>query len=266
MKGHARGFPHKSPRDDPSFPWLDEGEEFSFPPLADASPEGILCSGGNLSPGMLLSAYRQAVFPWFNQNDPIIWWSPDPRFVLLPDELHVSATMRKLIRKRRFRLTLDTAFDEVIERCSGVPRPGQRGTWITGDMIEAYRHMHVLGYAHSAEAWLGDRLVGGLYGLSLGSAFFGESMFSLEPDASKVAFIPFVWRLRDEGFTLIDSQVQTTHVEGLGGRSIPRNSYLEYLSSAISSPDIRGNWGLHLDGYPHSKEYDHLIGPMGPNT
>ncbi|MFH2113227.1 MAG: leucyl/phenylalanyl-tRNA--protein transferase, partial [Spirochaetota bacterium] len=160
-------------REDPTFPWLEEGDYFSFPLLDDASPEGVLCSGGNLSPGMLLSAYRQGVFPWFNENDPIIWWSPDPRFVLLPEELHVSATMRKLIRKNRFHLTLDKAFDGVIDHCSGVPRHGQRGTWITSDMIEAYRRMHALGYAHSAEVWLGDRLVGGLYGLSIGCAFFG---------------------------------------------------------------------------------------------
>jgi leucyl/phenylalanyl-tRNA--protein transferase len=169
--------------------------------------------------------------------------------------------MRKLIKKKRFRLTLDTAFDEVIEHCSGIPRPGQRGTWITGDMIDAYRQMHVLGYAHSVEAWLGDSLVGGLYGLSLGSAFFGESMFSLEPDASKAAFIPFVWRLREEGFTLVDSQVQTAHVESLGGRNISRASYLEKLSAALAKPGLRGNWHKTIDGFPHSTEYDHLAGP-----
>lgn len=248
-------------RVDPAFPWLDEGEHFCFPPLEGTSPDGILCSGGNLSPGMLLSAYRQGIFPWFNETDPIIWWSPDPRFVLLPEELHVSATMRKLIKKNRFRLTLDTAFDQVIERCSGVPRPGQRGTWITGDMMEAYRRMHVLGYAHSAEAWLDDTLVGGLYGLSLGSAFFGESMFSLAADASKAAFIPLVWRLRDEGFTLIDSQVQTAHVESLGGKSIPRATYMEYLAAALARPGIQGNWGQELSPYPHSREYDRLARP-----
>lgn len=260
-RGQAKRPANRSARVDPAFPWLEEGEDFRFPSLEGASPDGILCSGGNLSPGMLLSAYRQGVFPWFNETDPIIWWSPDPRFVLLPEDLHVSATMLKLIRKRRFRLTLDSAFDEVIEQCSGVKRPGQRGTWITTDMIDAYRHMHVLGYAHSVEAWMDDRLVGGLYGLSLGSAFFGESMFSLEADASKAAFIPFVWRLRDKGFTLIDSQVQTSHVESLGGRSIPRDRYLEYLSAALTVPDLRGNWGQCLDGFPHSKEYDRLAGP-----
>jgi leucyl/phenylalanyl-tRNA--protein transferase len=261
MKGHARHPDNRSLRVDSAFPWLDEGKYFSFPPLEGASQEGILCSGGNLSPGMLLSAYRQGVFPWFNETDPIIWWSPDPRFVLLPENLHVSATMRKLIRKNRFRLTLDAAFDQVIDRCSGVPRAGQRGTWITGDMIDAYRQLHSLGYAHSAEAWLGETLVGGLYGLSLGSAFFGESMFSLEPDASKAAFIPFVWQLRDAGFTLIDSQVQTAHVESLGGKSIRRGIYLEYLWAAITKPDIKGSWGQHFAGYPHSSEYNRLVGP-----
>ncbi|MDX9958692.1 MAG: leucyl/phenylalanyl-tRNA--protein transferase [Spirochaetia bacterium] len=265
-KTHTRRLSGGLIREDPDFPWLEEGEYFGFPPLEGASQEGILCSGGNLSPGMLLSAYRQGVFPWFNTDDPIIWWSPDPRFVLLPEELHVSTTMRKLIRKNRFRLTLDTAFDQVIGHCSGVPRPGQRGTWITDDMIDAYRRMHVLGYAHSAEAWLDDRLVGGLYGLSIGSAFFGESMFSLEPDASKAAFIPLVWRLRDEGFTLIDSQVQTAHVKSLGGRDIQRDDYMQILSAAIAVPDMKGNWGQCFTGYPHSTEYDRLAAPAQART
>ncbi|OHD79495.1 MAG: leucyl/phenylalanyl-tRNA--protein transferase [Spirochaetes bacterium RIFOXYC1_FULL_54_7] len=263
MKGQARHPDNRPVRVDQSFPWLDDSEHFSFPPLGEASPDGILCSGGNLSPGMLLSAYRQGIFPWFNENDPIIWWSPDPRFVLLPEELHVSATMRKLLRKARYRLTLDTAFDEVISQCSEIPRPGQRGTWITGDMIEAYRRMHALGYAHSAEAWMGDRLVGGLYGLSIGCAFFGESMFSLEPDASKAAFIPLVWRLRDEGFILVDSQVKTAHVESLGGRNIHRENYMEILSAAIARPDIKGYWGQCFAGYPHSTEYDRIAGSTG---
>lgn len=265
-KGQARRTETRFMREDPAFPWLSEQDHFRFPPPEDASPEGILCSGGNLSPGMLLSAYRQGVFPWFNESDPIIWWSPDPRFVLLPEDLHVSATMRKLIRKRRFRLTLDTAFNQVIERCSSVPRPGQKGTWITGDMVDAYTRLYVLGFAHSAEAWLDGSLVGGLYGLSLGSAFFGESMFSLVPDASKAAFIPLIWRLRDAGFTLIDSQVHTDHVQSLGGRSISRASYMSYLSEALAKAGLKGNWGQLLVGYPQSTEYDRILGsePIHP--
>ena len=248
-------------REDPSFPWFTQDESFLFPSPENASPEGILCSGGNLSPGILLSAYRQGIFPWFNENDPIIWWSPNPRFVLMPEELHVSGTMRKLLKKNRFRLSLDTAFDEVITHCSRVPRPGQRGTWISPDMVEAYSRLHSLGYGHSAEAWIDDRLVGGLYGISIGTAFFGESMFSLEPDASKAVFIPLVWRLRDEGFTLIDSQVQTNHVQSLGGRNIDRQDYLNILAAAIASPGDRGNWGDIFTGFPHSTEYDRLVGP-----
>jgi len=221
-------------------------------------PDGVLCTGGNLSPGMLLSAYRQGVFPWFNDEDPIVWWSPDPRFVLIPDELHASATMRKIIKKRRFELKLDTAFGQVIGSCSAAPRPGQNGTWITGDMVEGYLRLHELGYAHSVEAWMGDRLVGGLYGISLGSAFFGESMFSLEPDASKAAFIPFVWALAEAGFTLVDSQVRTAHVESLGGRSVPREGYLSLLHAALGSPTLKGDWSALFPRFPDSTPYRSL--------
>jgi leucyl/phenylalanyl-tRNA--protein transferase len=207
---------------------------------------------------MLLSAYRQGVFPWFNDEDPIVWWSPDPRFVLVPSELHVSATMRKILKKRRFELSLDRAFGEVIRACSSTPRPGQRGTWITGDMVEAYERMHALGYAHSVEAWLDGRLAGGLYGLSLGSAFFGESMFSLEPDASKAAFIPFVWAISEAGFTVVDSQVRTAHVQAMGGASVTREAYLELLATAIESPTLKGDWSALFPRFPDSAPYKSL--------
>jgi len=249
---------HLAKRSDPHFPWLDKDDQFSFPPVETATPDGVLCTGGNLSPGMLLSAYRQGVFPWFNDEDPIVWWSPDPRFVLIPRELHSSATMRKIIKKRRFELRLDTAFAEVIRACSATPRPGQRGTWITGDMIEGYLRLHELGYAHSVEAWQGGKLVGGLYGISLGSAFFGESMFSLEPDASKAAFIPFVWALAEAGFTLVDSQVRTAHVESLGGKSVAREEYLDLLHTALETPDRQGNWAALFPSFPDSAPYRSL--------
>ncbi len=210
---------------------------------------------------MLLSAYSQGLFPWFSENDPLLWWSPDPRFVLFPSELHLSGTMRKVIKKGRFKLTLDKAFAEVLLRCASVPRPGQRGTWITDDMIEAYRKLHELGYAHSVEAWLDGKLAGGLYGISLGSAFFGESMFSLAPDASKAAFIPLAWRLADEGFSLIDSQVHTLHVESLGGREITRDAYLAILGSALDAPTLKGNWNELLPGFPSSTKFDLLHSP-----
>lgn len=245
-------------RADPRFPWMDEDAWFGFPPLDSASPEGVLCCGGNLSPGMLLSAYRQGVFPWFDNNDPIVWWSPDPRFVLLPQELHVPRTIKKIIKKRRYELRLDSAFEQVIEACKTVPRPGQRGTWITDDMVEAYIRLHVLGYAHSVEAWSGGRLAGGLYGLSIGSAFFGESMFSLEPDASKAAFIPFVWLLAEAGFSLIDSQVRTAHVESMGGRNVARIDYIRLLGQALGSPTLRGDWSALLGDPNATRAYRSL--------
>ncbi len=245
-------------RSDPRFPWLGEEEGFSFPPVEQASDDGVLCTGGNLSPGMVLSAYRQGVFPWFNDEDPIVWWCPDPRFVLIPSELHVSATMRKILKKRRYELSLDRAFGDVIRACSSTPRRGQRGTWITGDMVEAYERLRALGYAHSVEARLDGRLVGGLYGLSLGSAFFGESMFSLEPDASKAAFIPLVWALEEAGFTLIDSQVRTDHVQSMGGKAVTRESYLGLLAAALGSPTLKGDWSAMLPGFPESAPYRSL--------
>jgi len=239
-------------RASPRFPWLEEDEWFSFPAAEGASSDGVLCIGGNLSPGMLLSAYQQGAFPWFNDDDPILWWNPDPRFVLIPTELHVSKTMRKVIKKRHFALSIDTDFAAVIRACAGTPRSGQGGTWITDEMIKAYERMHELGWAHSVEARLDGRLVGGLYGISIGTAFFGESMFSLEPDASKAAFIPLVWRLIDEGFTLIDSQVRTDHIASMGGKSIDRASYLSMLSAAITAPTRRGSWAEAFPGFPDS--------------
>jgi leucyl/phenylalanyl-tRNA--protein transferase len=250
-------------RADPRFPWLDEDDWFGFPPVDSASPDGVLCTGGNLSPGMLLSAYRQGVFPWFNDEDPIVWWSPDPRFVLLPSGLHVSGTMRKILKKRPYELRLDSAFREVISACSSTPRPGQRGTWITADMVDAYVRLFELGYAHSVEAWKDGRLVGGLYGLSLGSAFFGESMFSLEPDASKAAFIPFAWLLAEAGFTMVDSQVRTAHVESMGGRNVPRAEYLKMLAAALESPTLRGDWSALLGSPSDSASYRSLCENRG---
>ncbi len=249
----------KNARSDPLFPWLEEGDRFDFPPFSRANGDGLLCTGGNLSPGMLLSAYNQGVFPWFSEDSPLLWWSPDPRFVLEPAELHVSATMRKFLCKRHFTLKLDTAFGDVIRACSMVSRPGQSGTWICGDMIAAYENLHRLGYAHSIEAWEGDKLVGGLYGISLGSIFFGESMFSLVPDASKAAFIPFIWKLLDEGFTLIDSQVHTNHVEALGGKHISRIEYCSRLAESLKAPSQKGNWGDLWPDFPVSRLWRSVV-------
>ncbi|TFG80932.1 MAG: leucyl/phenylalanyl-tRNA--protein transferase [Spirochaetales bacterium] len=239
---------------------MGENEAFRFPDPSAAASDRPLCAGGNLSPGMLLSAYAQGVFPWFSPDDPILWWNPDPRFILLPTELHISGTMRKILKKNPFSLRLDTAFAEVIHACAAVPRAGQSGTWITDDIMEAYIIMHGLGYAHSVEAWKDDSLVGGLYGISLGSAFFGESMFSIEPNASKAAFIPLVLCLADRGFSLVDSQVRTRHVASLGGKEVPRSEYLSRLARAMDNPTLKGSWDTLIPEFPDSTGYRALLG------
>jgi leucyl/phenylalanyl-tRNA---protein transferase len=257
-------------RKEAPFPYLTEDMDFAFPDPLSADKHGIVCTGGNLSPGLLLSAYKRGIFPWFSEDDPILWWSPDPRFVLFPEELHVSSTMRKVLRRRlgnegeeKFELTLDRDFDGVIRSCAASPRPGQDGTWITEGMIEAYIELRRLGYAHSVEARLDGELVGGLYGVAIGDVFFGESMFSRVDDASKAAFIPLVWRLREEGFTLIDSQVYTDHLAGLGAREIPRIEYLSLLADRLAGRSAttkrKGDWSLLFAGFPDSRLYRSVV-------
>jgi leucyl/phenylalanyl-tRNA--protein transferase len=224
------------------FPYLTENDSFLFPDPRTARGDGIVAMGGNLSPGMLLSAYRQGIFPWFSEEYPILWWSPDPRFVVFPGELHISGSMKKILRRGCFSFSLDRCFRDVMTACSQTPRPGQRGTWITADMIEAYCRLHELGRAHSVEVWSGGNLAGGLYGIALGHIFFGESMFSLVSNASKAAFIFLVKTLADRGFELIDSQIRTAHVAALGGRDIPREDYLARLSRLIEYDTPREKW------------------------
>ena len=236
----------------PGFPFLSENERIDFPDPGGADGRGVLCVGANLSPGVLLSAYTQGIFPWFSEGDPILWWSPNPRFVLFPGEIRVSESMRKVLRKGTYRLTMDTDFRGVIEACSSAPRPGQDGTWITRDMIEAYVRLHELGFAHSVEAWKDGDLAGGLYGVSLGRLFCGESMFSRAANASKAALISLAWRLADEGFLVIDSQVRTEHVASMGGRNIPRTRYLDLVRRSLELPGLRGSWGGLLAGFPDS--------------
>lgn len=243
-----------------SVPRLDEGCSYRFPPIEEASPEGIVCVGGNLSPGILLSAYRQGIFPWYGEREPLLWWSPDPRFAVLPETFHISATSRKLLRRREYTLTLDRAFDRVIECCARIERPGQGGTWIVEDMIDAYKELHRLGYAHSAEAWEGDKLAGGLYGVSLGDAFFGESMFSASSGASRSAFLCLAMKLFENGFTLIDSQVYTDYVAGMGGVDLPRKAYLERLAAAASGADKRGPWHGRFPDFPASAGLAGILG------
>jgi len=202
-----------------------------FPPVAEAREDGLLAVGGDLSMERLLLAYQNGIFPWFNEDDPILWWSPDPRFVLFPEELKVSKSMQRIISREDFVFKVNTAFEEVIGNCSSVKRKGMDGTWITEDIVMAYTALHKLGYAHSAEAWQDGRLVGGLYGIKLGDIFFGESMFSKVSNASKFAFIELVGVLQQQGVKLIDCQVHTAHLESLGARMIPRALYIDMLKT-----------------------------------
>jgi leucyl/phenylalanyl-tRNA--protein transferase len=222
-------------------PIFQLGDEIIFPPVHLASPSGILAIGGDLSPGRLLEAYRQGIFPWYNDGDPIIWWSPDPRFVLFLDELKVSRSMKKVLRHQIFRVTYDYAFREVVTLCQK-PRRKQKGTWITQDMLEAYCFLHELGFAHSGEVWHRERLVGGIYGVCLGRCFFGESMFSLMSNASKTALIHLVSTLKRLGFEFLDCQVYTAHMESMGARHIPRSQFIELLDRGLQHDTLRGNW------------------------
>jgi len=222
-------------------------DEFLFPDPELADPSGLLAVGGDLQPRRLLEAYANGIFPWYSEGQPILWHSPDPRFVLFPEELRIARSLRQTIRKASYRISLDTAFQDVIRRCAEVPRPGQQGTWITDEMEEGYMELHRLGFAHSAEAWQDGELVGGLYGVSLGSIFFGESMFASQDDASKVAFVALVEQLRLWGFSLLDSQVHTEHLQRFGTREIPRSDYLVLLRKALDSATRRGPWAFDTE-------------------
>jgi leucyl/phenylalanyl-tRNA---protein transferase len=220
------------------------GREIAFPDPSLAEPDGLLAVGGDLGSERLLAAYAEGIFPWYDERSPILWWSPDPRLVLEPEALHVSRRLARTLRQRRFRVTSDTAFEEVIRSCAGRARPGQRGTWITPEMIDAYVRLHELGFAHSFEAWADGALAGGLYGVSLGAAFFGESMFADRPDASKVAFVRGVEWLRTRGVRLVDCQVRTEHLVSLGAHEIAREKFLERLGEALDAPTLHGRWDV----------------------
>ncbi len=225
-------------------PVFQLGKELAFPPPEEAEPGGLLAVGGDLEPERLLLAYSLGIFPWYDEELPILWHSPDPRMVLRPGELRVSRSLRKVLRAGRFELALDTAFEQVIRACAESPRPGAPGTWITEDMITAYLRLHELGFAHSAEAREEGALVGGLYGVSLGSCFFGESMFALRSDASKVAFVALVRQLERWGVDLVDCQVHTDHLARFGASDWPRARFLEELRRGLEKPTQRGRWCL----------------------
>ena len=221
--------------------WLDPNS-LVFPPAHLASEEGIIAVGGDLSAARLLEAYRLGIFPWFNEDDPILWWTPDPRFVLFPEDLKVAKSMRPLFNQKTFTLSMDQAFPEVIKACQSCYRPGQGGTWITEEMREAYIHLHNQGYAHSVEVWQGEDLVGGLYGIALGKVFYGESMFAFASNASKFGFISLVRQLKKWGFTLIDCQQETNHLASLGAKAIPRKQFLAHLQQNPLEATKVGSW------------------------
>lgn len=214
-----------------------------FPPVEQAlrSPNGLLCAGGDLSPARLLEAYRHGIFPWYSGDEPVLWWSPDPRMVLLCEELKVSRSLAKSLRNKGYRVRVDGAFRHVLEGCAG-PRRGDGGTWLGEDMRKAYLALHRAGYAHSFETWRGDELVGGLYGVALGRMFYGESMFSRATDASKVALVGLVEALRARGFPLIDCQMRTPLLASLGAREIPRRAFLRRVAALVNYAEPAGNW------------------------
>ncbi|MFA5971130.1 MAG: leucyl/phenylalanyl-tRNA--protein transferase [Lentimicrobiaceae bacterium] len=213
-----------------------------FPDLEEADESGLLAIGGDLSIERLKLAYSKGIFPWYEDGMPILWWSPDPRMVLFPDKMIISHSLKQSIKKQQFTVTLDKAFGKVIRNCSKTPRKGENGTWITHDMKNAYIQLHEAGYAHSAEAWLDGELAGGLYGVALGKAFFGESMFHHVTNASKVALYFLVEKLKSWNFEIIDAQVYTNHLESLGGEMIPRSQYLQILEGALKVEDAIGSW------------------------
>ena len=212
---------------------LDD-QELWFPPVEKALSDGLLAIGGDLCSERLLLGYRNGIFPWFNEEDPILWWSPDPRCVLFPDKLKVSKSMKQVLRNGRYEFRTDTAFEAVIANCANMKRDGQPGTWITQEIIDAYTKLHHEGHAHSAECWQDDELVGGLYGVLLGRIFFGESMFSKANNASKFAFIKWVEILQQQGIQLIDCQMHTRHLESLGAEMIRRETFLDLLHRYIA--------------------------------
>lgn len=213
--------------------------------LALDEPNGLLAVGGDLNPKRLLAAYKKGIFPWFNDDQPILWWSPNPRSILKLDDLKISRSLSKTLKKNIFHVSFDTAFDDVINECASMRKDGF-GTWITSDMADAYKELHQLGYAHSVECWHEQKLVGGLYGLSIGHAFFGESMFSRKSDASKVALVHLVQQLKQWGFDFIDAQVSSEHMESLGAKNITRRQFINELQQTLKLSSRIGRWNFDL--------------------
>jgi leucyl/phenylalanyl-tRNA--protein transferase len=233
-------------------PWL--GPDSPFPPAAAAlaEPNGLLAAGGDLSPPRILAAYRHGIFPWFSPGEPILWWSPDPRMVLFPAEFRIRRSLARTLRNADYEVRLDSAFAEVIAACAATPRPGQAGTWITGEMQAAYRRLHELGHAHSVEVFMDGQLAGGLYGMAIGGAFFGESMFTRRRDASKIALAHLCAHLQTHGFGIIDCQMETAHLASLGAHPIPRSDFLALLQTLVAT-ETPGRWPSDAAAKPFRK-------------
>lgn len=222
-------------------PWLDQGPD--FPPVASAlaEPDGLLAAGGDLSASRLLEAYRHGIFPWYGPEQPILWWSPDPRLVLRPSNIRISRSMDKVLRNRSYEVRFDTEFERVVRACAA-PRDEDGGTWISEDMIVAYRALHELGFAHSVETWVDEQLVGGLYGINIGRMFYGESMFSRVADASKIALVHLCQVLKQHDYPLIDCQMQTAHLQRMGGETMPRAQFCQEVAELVLQPSIIKSW------------------------
>ena len=217
-------------------------DDLVFPPVHLANAEGLLAVGGDLSPERLLLSYQSGIFPWYSDGDPILWWAPDPRLILKPDEIILSRTLRKTIRKERYTVTRDTHFRHIINACAQTRRKGGPGTWITPEMASAYTRLHQMGHAHSFETWCDGQIVGGLYGVSLGRCFFGESMYAALADASKVALAALAEFAQDNKFEFIDCQLPTDHLKSMGAREIPREDFMIRLTLALQYPSLKGRW------------------------
>ena len=223
-------------------PWLGNAENFPPLELALREPNGLLCAGGDLTPQRLVQAYINGIFPWYSPGEPILWWSPDPRMVLFPGEFRISRSLRKTLRQGGYRVCLDSGFKTVIQACARKRRPGQAGTWITPEIQAAYLRLHELGYAHSVETWVDGKLAGGLYGIAIGKMFYGESMFTHVTDASKIAIAHLARFLEQQGFGLIDCQMNTSHLASLGAREIPRDDFILNVRRLTAIPPLCGRW------------------------
>lgn len=221
-------------------------KKLDFPPAWLARSDGLLCVGGDLSPERLLLAYENGIFPWFSEKEPFLWWSPDPRLVLFPKDINISKSLNKKIRKNHFTITIDNAFEQTIVSCASPRKNKHEGTWLVNEMIGSYIALHNMGYAHSIETWRNNKLVGGLYGVCLGGSFFGESMFSFESDASKIALVALANHLRNQNFDLIDCQVTTNHLLNMGATEISRNSFLDIIHQSIKRKNIKSTWNPNI--------------------